>query len=472
MAFPEERAFGRLKRYRSAMRRALLAVPMGLLMLIVACSGGGGDSGDTTVRPIEAIAERIVIDDLPLTRSTVRVRFNGPVEPVSMRALTTAFSLTQLEDSALAGQPLGEMPIEGVELSQTSSRIVTLTVANVIVSGSRLHVANSAFKEGATGESVILITSRFSETGVILAAGALRFGDLRFVEERPPEVPTAADRDSSLVRTALEEHLAARGASEPVRIAALALYDNMPETIVPAPKARAALAAMRGTFVDASVDSFLTSSNCTGLPTALIDFQEPPGDANLAARVTFTEDGRRVVSLRPDLEAAPFELLMTLLAHEAVHCDRFDGPEEEIVAAAFDVFLYIHLLLSRPDLALDSSPLARNLNVEAVAMLNSGRALPESLGILPSPHGREVLPGSGTAFASFAELIASSYAGDLNSTSPVEPVAQSYVDAIAMAAGLPFGTAFDLEYIDSLLAQSVTFDTVVALLTLFDLVLG
>ena len=192
------------------MRRALLAVPMGLLMLIVACSGGGGDSGDTTVRPIEAIAERIVIDDLPLTRSTVRVRFNGPVEPVSMRALTTAFSLTQLEDSALAGQPLGEMPIEGVELSQTSSRIVTLTVANVIVSGSRLHVANSAFKEGATGESVILITSRFSETGVILAAGALRFGDLRFVEERPPEVPTAADRDSSLVRTALEEHLAAR----------------------------------------------------------------------------------------------------------------------------------------------------------------------------------------------------------------------------------------------------------------------
>ena len=52
------------------------------------------------------------------------------------------------------------------------------------------------------------------------------------------------------------------------------------------------------------------------------------------------------------------------------------------MASAIDVYLYIHLLISQPELVRDPSPLARNFNIEALAMLNSGRAVPESLGIL------------------------------------------------------------------------------------------
>ncbi len=438
-------------------------------MLALAAACGGGEPAPPAPRPLVAEAERLHAESgEPLVRSIVRVRFDAPAEPLTLRALHTAFRLTPPEGSPLAAGPLGEMPLERVERSGT--RVVTLTVRNLVASGSTLHVRADAFAEEAPGELTVTVTSEFTDLGVALAAGVFAFRDPGLVETRPPETPAAADRDPARVRAALEAHLDARGASARVRVAALALYDGMDAEAVPAPKVRAALAALAGTFVDAAVSSLLGPENCTGQPLAFAGFREPPGDANLAARVTWTEEGRRIVSIRPDLEAAPFELLMTLLAHEAVHCDRFDSTEEEIVASAIDVFLYIHLLVSQPQLALDPSPLARNLNIEALAMLNSGRAVPESLGLLPSPHGREALPDSGTSYASFAELVAAAYTSGTNATAPVEPVAQRYLDALAQAAGLPLGNAFDLDYVDSLLGRAATFEAISNLLSLFDLV--
>ena len=163
---------------------------------------------------------------------------------------------------------------------------------------------------------------------------------------------------------------------------------------------------------------------------------------------------------------------MPLLAHEAIHCDQQDSLTEEIVASAIDVFLYIHLLISQPELARDTSPLARNFNIEALAMLNSGRAIPESLGILPSPHGREVLPDSGVAYGSFVDAIAAAYEDDVDATAPVEPVAQQYLDALAQAVGAPLGSAIDLNYVDLLIGRATTFEAISNLLDLFDLAPG
>ncbi|MCY3603820.1 MAG: hypothetical protein OXH12_12165 [Chloroflexi bacterium] len=439
------------------------------LVLALAASCGGGEPPPAPIRALEATAERAYLDDLPQASSVVRVRFNRAVEPTKLRALNAAFRLTAPEGSPLTGHPLTEMPVEGVEL--ISSRVVELTVGALIVSGSTLHVSTEALS-GPDDEVSVVVTSEFTELGVVLAGGVFAFGDFSLVEQRDPEAPTASDRDPFVVRAALEEHLNERAASAAVRETALFLYDGMDPEVVAAPKLRAALAALAGTFADAAVRSLLGPDNCTGASAAFIGFQEPPGDLDLVARVTYDDEGRRIVSIRPDLEAAPFELLMPLLAHEAVHCDQQDSLTEEIVASAIDVFLYIHLLISQPELARDASPLARNFNIEALAMLNSGRAIPESLGILPSPHGREVLPDSGVAYGSFVDAIAATYADDVDATAPVEPVAQQYLDALAQAVGAPLGSAIDLNYVDLLIGRATTFEAISNLLDLFDLAPG
>lgn len=450
------------------MHRVLIGGIAAIVAVLVA-SCGDSEPPPTPVRALQAIAERVHEDDLPLVRSRVRVRFNGEVRPVTLRALNTAFRLSLPEDSPLTGHSLAEMPVDGVEVIEP--RVVELSVASLIVSGSTLQIAGGAIV-GVERETALPVESEFTELGVVLAGGVLVFGDLSLVEPRSRQIPAETDRDPARVRAALLAHLDERQASEGVREIALALYDGMNPDIVPAPKARAALAALAGTFADGAVRSLLGPNNCTRRPAAFIGFQEPPGDPDLAARVTYDEEGLRVISIRPDLEAGPFELLMPLLAHEAIHCDQLDSLEEEIVASAIDVFLYVHLLISQPELAHDGSPLARNFNIEALAMLNSGRATPESLGILASPHGREALPESGTSHRSFAEVIAASYVDGADATAPVEPVAQQYLDALAQAVNAPLGSAIDLNYVDSLLARATTFEAISNLLQLFDLVPG
>ncbi len=449
--------------------RVLLAAFAALLLVVAAACGGGSGGGEPPaplVRPVEALAERLFEDDLPLARSSVVVRFDSAVEPLTLRVFHQAFRLSLPPDSPLEGHPLAEMPIERVEI--TGEDVVELTVSALIANGAILTVDTSFFGEG--GEEVAVpVVSEFTELGVVLAGGVFVFSDFSIVAVRDPETPTADDRDPALVRAALETHLDKRGASAAVREAALRVYDGADPAIVPAPKVRAALGALVGTFANAAVASLLGSENCTGEPAAFIGFQEPPDNPELAARVTYDDAGRRVISIRPDLEAAPFELLMPLLVHEAVHCDQFDSLEEEIVASAIDVFLYIHLLISRPELAYDSSPLARNFNIEALAMLNSGRARPESLGILASPHEREVLPESGFPQRSFAAFIASVYADEVHPAAPTEATAQQYLDALAEATGAPPGDAFDLDYVDFLLGYATSLDAIATLLALFDL---
>ena len=451
------------------MARILAGGLVALALLLTAACGGDSEPPPPPLYLTEAIAERLYEDDLPQARSLVRVRFDGPVEPVTPRAIHTAFRLSPPEGSPLTGHPLTDLDIETVTI--ISSRVVELAVNGLIVHGSTLHVAGGALA-GAGEEISIPVESQFTELGVVLAGGVLVFGDLSLVEPLAEETPTEADRDPFRIRNALQVHLDERQASERVQVVALALYDGIDPAVVPSAKVRAALAALAGTFADAAVRSLLGVDNCTGEPAAFIGFQEPPGDPELAARVTYAEDGRRILSIRPDLEAAPFELLMPLIAHEAIHCDRLDSLEEEIVASAVDIYLYIHLLISQPELARDDSPLARNFNIEALAMLNSGRAVPESLGVLASPHGREALPESGTTHLSFAELIAASYEDDVDASAPVEPVAQQYLDALAEAVEAPFGSALDLAYVDLLLGRATTFEAISNLLDLFDLVPG
>lgn len=100
-----------------------------------------------------------------------------------------------------------------------------------------------------------------------------------------------ADRDPEAMRAVLAEMLDRRGSDERTKKAALARYDSIPAAIIPAPKIRAALAGLTGTFAEPAIDALLTTSNCSGKPVAQVLFQPPPNAPDLIARVTFTKGG-------------------------------------------------------------------------------------------------------------------------------------------------------------------------------------
>jgi hypothetical protein len=266
---------------------------------------------------------------------------------------------------------------------------------------------------------------------------------------------TAADHDPAAQRSALQAHLTKRGADETTTKSALARYDAMPPTVIPSPKVRAALAALTGTFAEPAIDALLTSGNCTNKPVQSILFQSPPDAPELLARVTFA-NGARILSLNPVLEGDRLERIMPFLAHEAIHCDRTDTKTEEVIATSFDTFLYLQLVAAEPDLAADATPASREFNLDAMAMINSGRRLPESIGILPSAGITRALPGTTATFGSFAEFVSSAYANVDTGISPHEAVADAYIARLAPLAHMPAQTGFDVKYMDELLGRAMS----------------
>ena len=146
---------------------------------------------------------------------------------------------------------------------------------------------------------------------------------------------------------------------------------------------------------------------------------------------------------------------MPLLAHEAVHCDQRNSVSEEIASAAFDTYLYTILLALDPSLAQQTTPLARNLNVDVLALTNSGRLVPESVGILQSVGVDGVVPGGSSTARSFAEHVANAYTSLELESQATERVAGEYVTQITGQTDLAAGSPFDLTYLDGLLGRAL-----------------
>jgi hypothetical protein len=311
-------------------------------------------------------------------------------------------------------------------------------------------VARKLFDKSGRGELTGDVSGDLSPLAALLATTELEIGDPDIVDSLgdPPVRP--ADRDPAAMRDELRAHLSRRQAPDALVEAAIKRYDTIPPELVPSPRLRAALAALTGTFAEPAIDYLLTDANCTGRPIAALLIQVPPEMPSLFARVTFAADGRRVISVNPAIEGERLERLMSILAHESVHCDNRASRTEEIAATAFDTLLYITLLATNPDMSRDGTRLTKELNLDAVAMINSGRAFPESAGVLQSVAVRQAIPGTTATFRSFAELVAHAYEG-IDDRSPDEPLAQAYAAVLARSAGVPPGSAFNLSYLDGLI---------------------
>ncbi|MBI2766950.1 MAG: hypothetical protein HYX53_13700 [Chloroflexi bacterium] len=445
-------------------RFAALATLVGVaLIALLALPGCGGGAKQGPLPGIaEAKAQRDTADGAAKLTSTITVRFDRTFSFAPRKVpLASLFEL-----SLPMGSGTRRVLVRSAQQSTDNSRIVTLGVDVLVPDGAELKVLRKAFRANETGDITTKVSSDLNNSLIVLASVALTPSNASFLAAPTVAAVKPEDRDPAAMRAVLEQHLRARGSPDEVVSRALDRYDTMPDS-VSGPKARAALAALTGTFAEPSIDSLLTANNCTGKPLAKLSFEVPPDNPDLFARVTYTATGARIVSLNPQIEGDRLEDIMPLLAHEPIHCDQVDGRYEEIAATAFDTFLYLNLVAAFPELVDINTKLARDLNVDAVAMVNSGRVFPEFIGILPSPGVRQVLPNTNSPSGSFAELVANAYPGITFNDSPDEPLAQAYVAILAKAAGMPAASAFNLRYLDELLARSFAAEAYGAILQAF-----
>lgn len=426
----------------------------GLLLSALAAACGGGQA--PVIPGVSSVsAQRDVEDGAAKLTTTIELEFDRPVKLAkSDTPLTSHFEIRARALTA-QGETLKRLFVARARFAENSQRTMVLGVDALVPNGSVLKLSRRAFDKNATGEMEVSIESDLSLEAAALATLAFTFSDPDIIETGPTKQATDADRGEAAVRAKLEQHLFLRGSSAGIREKALAAFDAIPPSRVPGAKARAALAALTGTFAEPAIAAFLTGEKCGGRPASLIAFQVPPGDPRLLARVTTAEDGSRVVSLSPELEAERFEMLMPLLVHEAIHCDDRDGRYEEVAATAFDTFFYLNLIATDPSLVTSRGRLARDMVVDALAMINSGRRYPESVGLLRSAGTKQALPGSNSLATSFAEFVAAAYGQMESDSSPDEPVALAYASALAAVMNVPAGSPFDLRYLDELLGAAL-----------------
>ena len=423
--------------------------------------------GDEAPRPmpqiLEATAARDMTGGQALPSTTIAVRMDRDFSLASTRTpLASHFELLIHDVLGDSGNPTF---VQTATRSADDPRLFILEVSRLVPEGTTLSISRRAFREGDLGTLDAEVGSELTSAQAFFAETQFRFHDPAILGGAAGAgVSDPDEQDLDVQREALRDHLLARGANAEAIALATARFDALPEAIIPSPKLRAAVAALTGTFAEPAHDYLVSDQNCTGEPASLVAFQPPPGRPELLARSTRADDGRLVISINPRLIGERIEHLMPVLAHEAIHCDDVDGLFEEVAATAFDTLLYIELLVKFPELPFTGTELARELNIDALAMLNSGRLIPESGGVLPSAGLGPALPGSDTDYRSFADLVAASYSRVSPNDSPAETIAVAYAGALAARTGMALDDPFNLVYLDELIARSFSADMLISLL--------
>ncbi len=442
------------------MRWPALAV-IAVVVVIASCGGSGGPPEPPALT--RATAERQVDNGLALQRTVITLEFEAPV--YNGKRDEPASSYFHLEvASAIAADGTETLSPSGVRVDGAT---VSLTINQPVPVESTLSIDGGFFGREKDPPVETTVASSLSAFQATLAAHALTPTSPDIVTAGGPPPVTGADRDPVAMRQALVQHMVARGSTGAIVARAEDTFDNIDPAVVPSPKLRAAIASLNGSFAEPAITYLFSDVSCVKTPVVRIDFEDIPDGDSLLARVIYDDAGNRIIVLSPALEGERFELLMPLIAHEAIHCDREDSAEEEIAATAFDVLLYAQLLTVDPTIALQETPLSRVFNLDLITMINSGRRYPESLGVLPSDGIVEALPGSSSTVGSFAEHIANAYQLDSVSDPTPEILSDVYAAVLADTVGLDAGEPFDLVYLDQLIGlqfdpQSLA-DVVVAL---------
>lgn len=204
---------------------------------------------------------------------------------------------------------------------------------------------------------------------------------------RPMQPAERAPTNEIRLRGELCRILSGRFPEDPAaRDEAISIYDD-PRLVevVPDPRLRAGVVAMRGTLAAPALDA-IRAGDVTRVRFAPFD----DDDAGVMARTLHPEDERDLVEINDRFRFEDFRLFAPTLLHEVLHHDREPSPTEELITHALDALVSVELLLETPGLALRGTALARWVNTDVMARLN-GRDSTGRLRVLTSQGN--VFPG-------------------------------------------------------------------------------
>lgn len=207
-----------------------------------------------------------------------------------------------------------------------------------------------------------------------------------------PMVPAADDTlTESTARTALETFLAKRITNPDTLQQALDTFDDA--TLIakmPNPTLRAGLASLTGTLGATAIDAIRRG------PFGPLTFG--PLDTGDYAEVF--SDRSVIVDERYASEAFP--LFGPIFTRLALQLDLQTGRNEEITTSALLSLVAMQQTLTDSSIAQSGTELARRLNTQMLARLNSGQASFPNIGIYQTPNG-QAFP-NGTSFTSYANV--------------------------------------------------------------------
>jgi hypothetical protein len=146
---------------------------------------------------------------------------------------------------------------------------------------------------------------------------------------------------------------------------ALTMFDSQStKAIVPDPRLRAALVALKGTVGEPAINGVLNSFSTVHFGTlpsnAIAQVQAPPPGSDLPQIV-----------VNESFQFEDFRLIAPVFAHEALHQDPTVSNKEELIANAIEGLVTGQFWLENPDLATSGTELARLENTELMARINT-----------------------------------------------------------------------------------------------------
>lgn len=190
--------------------------------------------------------------------------------------------------------------------------------------------------------------------------------------DAPPLAPAASGpTDEATLRgqltSLLKERFGFKTKAQKKKVkSALALFDSAStKRMVPDPRLRAALVALKGTAGESAIAGVLNGT----YSTVRFGITDPSRDA--IAQVSPSSDGSPEIVFNERFQYQDFRLLASIMAHEALHRDFTVSDKEELIANAMDTLIYAQFLLENPDLATSGTELARANNTELMARINT-----------------------------------------------------------------------------------------------------
>lgn len=207
-------------------------------------------------------------------------------------------------------------------------------------------------------------------------------------------------------RERLADYLTVEFPDDPAsRASAMAIFgDSVAGQKIPSPVLRAAVAALRATFVGkAAVDYILHAVTQNGRPKVLGIRFEALGDDDSVYLVPDCSAAQVIYRLNEDEKGENPFLFVSAIAHEVLHQDCPNSPDEEATNSTFEGLVALKQLARHPELARVQTKRAQHVNAIAMRLLNSG--VGSRLGILASNNDQPILPGSRFTNSSFYSFL-------------------------------------------------------------------